>query len=413
MPDQTTLLARASGLTRRQRRPTLTDKQVAALPRKRARYIVADPEQRGHYVRIPTSGPAVFAAVARHHGKQVWATLGTADVLSIEEAREKAREAIRRIRGGLQPFEPAPIKPDSVAAVTEQWIKRHVAAKGLRTGDEIKRQLDVYVLPHIGAQPFAEIRRGDIARLLDTVEDKHGPWIANSVLGILRSMATWFASRNDDYQIPFVRGQRRVPTQDRKRDRILDDTELRAVWTAAEANGSFGAFVRLSLLLAQRREKLAGMRWTDLSPEGVWTIPSAAREKGTAGALKLPKVALDIIAKQPRLVSNPHVFAGRGGGHIKGFTALKAAFDKRAGVSGYSIHDLRRTARSLMSRAGVQSEIAERVLGHARPGIEDVYDRHSYLDEMGHALERLAGLIARIVAGPSDNVVVMSERAQP
>jgi hypothetical protein len=92
---------------------------VAALPRKRKRYILADPELRGHYVRVPPKGPCVFAAVARHQGVQVWAKLGTADVLAIEQSRDKAREAIRRIKQGLAAFEPPPIKPDSVA---ENWL---------------------------------------------------------------------------------------------------------------------------------------------------------------------------------------------------------------------------------------------------------------------------------------------------
>ena len=413
MPQQTTLLARAPGPTRRQRRRTLTDKQVSALPRKAKRYIIADPEQRGLYLRVPSSGPVVFAAVARHQGIQTWATLGSADVLKINEARDKAREAIRRIKEGLEPFEAAPVKPDSVAAVAAQWLKRHVAAKGLRTGDEIKRQLDVYVLPHIGDRPFADIRRGDIARLLDVIEDKHGPWVADSVLGILRSMATWFASRNDDYQIPFVRGQRRVPAHARKRNRILDDRELIAVWRTAEESGSFGAFVRLSLLLGQRRTKLATMRWEDIV-DGVWCIPAVAREKGTPGQLKLPKAALDIIAQQPRLLSNPYVFAGRGASHIKGFTTLKAAFDKKCGVAGYSLHDLRRTARSLMSRCGVATEHAEAVLGHRLTGVLAVYNVHDYADEKAHALERLAQLIDTIVSPPpGEKVVPLHKQARP
>ena len=194
MPEQTPLSAHVSGPTRRQRRRTLTDKQVASLPRKAKRYILADPEQRGLYLRVPASGPVVFAAVARHDGKQVWATLGSADVLLIAEAREKAREAIGRIKQGLEPFEPAPVKPDSVADVAAQWLKRHVEARGLRTAAEIKRQLDVYILPLKGDSPFAQLRRGDIARLLDVVEDKHGAWVADAVLGVLRAMATWFAS---------------------------------------------------------------------------------------------------------------------------------------------------------------------------------------------------------------------------
>src|SRR5262245_56412531 len=112
--------------TRRQRRKTLTDRMVAALPRKRKRYILADPELRGHYVRVPPQGPCVFAAVARYHGRQVWATLGTADVLKIEQARDKARDAIRRIKQGLAAFEPPPVQPDSFASVAENWLKRHV-----------------------------------------------------------------------------------------------------------------------------------------------------------------------------------------------------------------------------------------------------------------------------------------------
>src|SRR5262245_52218161 len=75
---------------RRRRRPSLTNRMVATLPRKRRRYTVTDPEQRGHYVRVPTDGPAVYVAVARNpYGKQVWATLGSADVMAIERARER------------------------------------------------------------------------------------------------------------------------------------------------------------------------------------------------------------------------------------------------------------------------------------------------------------------------------------
>jgi len=147
------------------------------------------------------------------------------------------------------------------------------------------------------------------------------------------------------------------------------------------------------------------MKWSDIR-DGVWAIPSAPREKGTAKSLKLPKLALDIIAKQPRLQSNPYVFAGRGPVHIQGFTNLKKAFDKETGINGFSLHDLRRTARSLMARAGVQTEIAERVLGHARPGVEGTYDRHTYDEEKAHALRQLAALIERIAYPPKGGVVV-------
>src|SRR5207342_1443812 len=107
-----------------------------------------------------------------------------------------------------------------------------------------------------------------------------------------RSVATWFASRNDDYRLPFVRGMRRVDKRERARARILSDDELRSVWRAAEGAGVYGGMVRLLLLSAQRRDKVVGMLWSSISPDGTWTIPTAAREKGNAGVLKLPEAAL-------------------------------------------------------------------------------------------------------------------------
>ncbi len=79
--------------------------------------------------------------------------------------------------------------------------------------------------------------------------------------------------------------------------------------------------------------------------------------------------------------------------------------DKEAQIAPWVLHDLRRTARSLMARAGVRSDVAERVLGHVLPGVEGIYDRHSYREEKADALAKLAGLIALILDPPAENVV--------
>jgi integrase len=401
--------------TRRQRRKVLTHRMVLALPRKRKRYTVTDPELRGHYVRVPPQGPCVFAAVARYRGKQVWATLGTADVLAIDAARDKAREAIRRIKGGLSAFEPLPVRPDSFAAVAENWLARHVVPRGLRTGDELKRVLEKYVLPHWRNRVFVEIKRSDIARLLDAIEDAHGHWTADSTLSVLRALSSWYAARDDSFVPPFVKNMRRTPPQARKRARILSDDELRKVWKTAEADGDvYGAFVRVSLLCGQRCAKTSALRWADVSEDGVWTIPTAPREKGNPGTLRLPPLAMKIIKAQLRLASNPYVFAGRGNGPLSGFSTRHEAFKVRSGVDGFHVHDLRRCCRSLMARAGVPSEHAERVLGHAIAGVEGVYNRHAYTAETADALRRLARLITQIVNGEGgDNVVPLRAPALP
>ena len=104
---------------------------------------------------------------------------------------------------------------------------------------------------------------------------------------------------------------RRTSSKENARTRILNDDEIRAIWKAAEANGTFGALVRLLLLTGQRRTTVASMRWEDVSVDGTWTIRAASRQKGTAGELVLPQQAIEIIRAQPRFASSPYVLAGR------------------------------------------------------------------------------------------------------
>ena len=393
---------------RRQRRRTLTDKMVSALPRKKKRYFHPDPELPGHGVRVFPAGPSSFYVIARDaFKKQRWVRTGSTAALTIVESRDKARAVIERLKAGLTPFQPPPVQPDSVAEVAENWLKRHVTAKGLRTGAERERILRRHILPVWRDRAFTEIKRSDIARLLDATEDAHGHWVADSVLSVLRALSSWYATRHDDYVLPFVKNMRRTPAQARKRSRILTDDELRKVWQTAEADGDvYGAFVRLSLLTGQRAAKTSALRWDDIAEDGTWTIPTAPREKGNPGTLVLPAMALGIIRKQPHLAGNPYVFAGSKDGPISGFSSRHEAFKARCGVDGFHVHDLRRCARSLMARAGVQPHIAERVLGHAVGGVEGVYDVHRYDAEKADALKRLARLIRQIVDGDGGKNVV-------
>ena len=385
-------------------RKTLTDKGVAALKPRAARYALPDPELRGHYVRVQPSGAKSFVAVACNpDGKQIWATIGAADAFGVDEARGKAREVIKRVRAGLAPEE---AKGETFGDVAANWLKRHVEPNGLRSAKEINRMLDRHILPAWRNREFVLIRRSNVAALLDKVEDNHGARAADYVLNVVRSIGNWYAARHDDYTPPIVRGMRRQSSHHQARARILDDAELRAIWRAAESNGTFGGIIRIALLTAQRRTNVAAMKWTELSIDGEWTIAKEAREKDTGGTLVLPKAAIAIVQTQPRLGDNPFVFAGRGNGPFRGFSQAKAAFDAKLPkeMPEWVLHDLRRTARSLMARAGVRPDIAERVMGHAIAGVEGVYDRHSYRDEKADALQRLAGLLATILNAPETNV---------
>ena len=247
--------------TRNRKPRQLTDDDIAALPIKKARYSKVDTEQRGLHIRITPNGVKTFFCVARDpNGKQVWHRLGDA-VIGIDKARTEARRVLKAIiegadRGG----------PQTYKAISDQWFKRHVENKErkLRSGLNIRRYLDKHILPAWGGRDFASIKRSHVAELLDNVEDTAGPVAADLVLSVVRSISNWYATRDDNYVTPVVRGMRRSEPKERARDRILDDDEIRAVWKQAEADGTFGAFVRLALLTAQRKEKVASMKWEDI-----------------------------------------------------------------------------------------------------------------------------------------------------
>jgi len=153
------------------------------------------------------------------------------------------------------------------------------------------------------------------------------------------------------------------------------------------------------------------MKRTDIRDDGVWSIPKGDRAKGNGGDLALPQVALDLIEAQPHIAGNPYVFAGRGRSAFNSWAQRKDELDEKLNFEKpWVVHDLRRTARSLMSRAGVSSEIAERVLGHAIAGVEGVYNRHQYFDEKAKALAKLATLIQTIIHPPKENVVPLRGR---
>jgi integrase len=324
-----------------------------------------------------------------------------------------ARDAARAYHADPKRFEQQ-ATVGSFAEITEKWFKKHVVGGRLRSRYEIERQLKKYILPVWAAKPFLEIRRREVNNLLDVIAEQNGPAQADACLATIRLIMQWWQVQDDGYTSPIVKGMNRNKPQ--ARERILNDAEIARLWRTCDESGSYGAFIKLALLTAQRREKVATMRWDDLiDGGGTWKIRSEEDEKNNAGTLKLPKLALDIIKAQPKVYGNPHVFPGIGDGPFANFAVEKARLDQilKAQEEGpmepWVVHDLRRTARSLLSGL-VSFDHAERVLGHAIKGVAKVYDRHAYVQEKAHALSKLAGLIDTIINPPTGNVIDMQSR---
>ena len=390
-------------------RKRLTDEGIKRLRPKDKPWWIYDSLMPRLFIQIYPSGTKAWHILYYVNAKPHTKKQGNFPLMGVKQARDTARKFEEDPQGTLAIGEVG-----SFAEIAEEFFRRHVQAKGLRSASDVRRSLD-YAIRHLRDRKFLEIGRRDYANLLDKIEDERGPGVADGVYITLHTMTRWFEGRSDDYRSPIVPSMRRdhrSPTE-RARSRILTDEELRTLWSACDEMGTFGDFTKMLLLTGQRRSKVAEMKWADVDLEtGIWSIAVAPREKGSPGSLPLPPLAQEIIRKQPRLFGVDFIFAGRGGTPISGYGQRKAALDaKLPGMADWCLHDLRRTARSLMTRAGVNRDHAERTLGHSLSGVEGTYNRHDYASEKGHALQLLADLITNILNQPDGaNVVQLAHR---
>jgi integrase len=167
----------------------------------------------------------------------------------------------------------------------------------LRSAEWRKGVLDRHIYPILGARPIAEIRRSEIVRMLDRVEERAGPVMATQTLAIMRKIMNWHASRSDDFLSPIVRGMAR--SAERARERTLSDDELRKVWQAAEGCGVYGLYLHFLLLTAARRSEVAGMTWEEIDGED-WTLPGARNKTGADLVRPLSRSALAILEGLPK-----------------------------------------------------------------------------------------------------------------
>jgi len=101
--------------------------------------------------------------------------------------------------------------------VLDDFLARYVRKQGLRSADEIERTFRVYVRPRLGDKPIYELQRRDVVELLDAIEDNHGPVMADRALAYLRKAFNWQATRDDDFNPPFVKGMARTKARERAR----------------------------------------------------------------------------------------------------------------------------------------------------------------------------------------------------
>jgi integrase len=386
----------------------LTDLKIRNAKPADKRYALSD-NGSGLWLVVQPSGYRSYVTWVRlKSGRQIKITHGDATALSLADARVLNTKAIQQAKQGNDPR----------AAKKEARAKRVIAeantfeavallylntdkVKKLRTVDQLTYRLTRLTIPQIGDKPIADLKRSQITAALDHIERVNGGRTADLCLSDISCVLHYHAKRSDDYVPPLVKGMNRTTAKDLARDRILTDDEIRAVWNTGNA------FARFLLLTAARRDEAASMQWKELDGND-WTLPASRNKVKVDLVRPLSKAAM---AELPRR-EGEFVFGSPPDRPLRSYSFLKASLDEASGVTGWRFHDLRRTARTLLSRAGVNADHAERCLGHVIGGVRGTYDRHEFKDEKARALEALAHQLAAITNPPTGDVADINEERE-
>ena len=386
--------------------------------------VLADSEVKGFVARRLPSGVVTYGLRYRVAGRQRWLALGVHGRITSDKARKLAKQRAGEVAADRDPAQErqvarakaAQATANTVDALLDAFLGRHVREK-LRTAREFERIFDKYVRPRIGTKPIYDLRRRDIVEMLDAIEDENGPVMADRTLARVRKAFNWYSARDDAFVPPIVRGMARTSIAERARERVLSDDELRAVWCAADTFGTaYSRMLQVILLTATRLREASNMNRSEINGgNSEWTIPAARHKSKRDFLCPLSQAALDVLSTLPAKGRKGWVFTNDGDTPISGFSKSKRAFDEEvlaelrkadpdAKLERWTTHDLRRTARSLMSRAGCDVDHSERALGHVVGGVRGVYDRHEFKAEKARVFEALATQVECIL-NPKGNVV--------
>lgn len=222
-----------------------------------------------------------------------------------------------------------------------------------------------------------------------------GPEARNTTIVALSSFFNWCLSRDLVAASPVTVKK----TEGKDRERVLTEAEIKTFWKGCDATGPiFGPMFQLLLLTGCRRDEVAAMEWSEINGD-VWSIPGSRTKNGQPLDVFMTPQALAALASMPRVEGCAFVFSTNGRTYSTGFSKAKDALDKLAPISGYTLHDLRRTFATGLGKLGVPGPTIERCLNHTVPGVAGIYNRYAYAGEMAAAWKLWSDHVAGLLEG--------------
>ena len=393
----------------------LTERTIAALrcPPGRRDRIVFDERQAGLGVRVTASGRKNYLAQYTLAGAKRRMPLGSCAGISLAAAREVTRAIMGDVARGR---DPAAERREAAAqakrtrahealtldALLDQWAALRLAHRRQSYAVEAVRAIR-RAFPDSVSLPAADLDRKRAVMVLDGLAGRGKIAMASRTASYGRACYQWAVKRGTLEANPFLN----LPLAPvGARDRVLSDAELAAIWRAADGPSSFERIVRMLVLTGQRRGEVAGMTASELGGDlAVWTIPANRAKNGVAHLVPLSAQARSLLRALLR-DDGWFIFAGFRG-PFNGFSKAKAALDVRSGVTGWRLHDIRRTVATGLQRLGVRIEVTEAVLNHvagSRAGIVGVYQRYDYAEEKRDALAAWGEQVERIVGAGHERI---------
>ena len=355
----------------------------------------------GLHIRVTIQGTRTFSVMFRVNGKLIRQTIGRYPRVSLRNARASALEFMRTAQeiGDARELKSRAPATVTYAELVETYTEKHLKVNA-RSWRNISRGLKSRVMAPFLSRSVASLTRREIIDVCDSIVAAGTPHAAVNHLRHLKMLFNWAASRDLVANNPCVGVK--PPARSVERDRVLNDQEISAVWNASfQLTTPFAEMYRMFLLTGQRRSEVSTMRWNEVAGS-LWTIPREKVKKDRAHSVPLSKTAqalLGSLSSLPRIADHGFVFSTTGGASASSnFCKTKRELDKLSGVTGWTIHDIRRTVRSKLAELGVPREVARKILNHESDKVDRIYNRFEYLAEKREALERWERMLISMTA---------------
>ncbi|NYT83203.1 tyrosine-type recombinase/integrase [Alcaligenaceae bacterium] len=378
----------------------------------------------GLYLVVPARGRSYWALRFTTNAKRKQMTLGNVDDLSLADARLAAALQMKQLREGLDPLvEKKRASYSDIKCVDDLFNDWHEGnVKRLKHHHIPFRVYTKEISPVIGQMKPDAVTGRDIRQVLRNIAESNRPSTANDALMYCKQLF------NHAVKLDLIASNPASAFAvddaggiEKSRDRALTTEELAFIFKIfREESDSFTRdnylACALLVLLGVRKAELTEARWSEFDlEEKVWYLPQERSKSRVAIDIPLPDLAIQWLNElKVRAFGSSYVFPNRRASKMPhmGSDTLNRAISKLFGrepgravqpenkmgdLEHFTVHDLRRTCRSLLASLGVPGHVAERCLNHTLKGVEGIYNRHDYFNERREALELLARKLAPLM----------------